>query len=299
MTASFSERRVRFLDAGSGTPAVILESGAGGFSALWGLVQPLVAETTRVISYDRAGCGRSDPVNRPRTASVLADELQAFLRSAGVPPPYVLVGHAFGGFVVRMYARRHPSRVAGMVLVDALHEDEWSRAYPDAHRRSLKNTGRLMGVLAALSLLGIPQLVARLRLPGVLRSLPAAARQALARDGFSRQSLRTIHQEFRDMEQSATEIRNGESSLGDRPLVVITHGRAGRRIRGWGDHAAAAEAERVARLSQRHLAQLSTRSEMIVAGRSGHEIMLDEPGIVVGAIRTVVEAVREAGRFVR
>ena len=263
---------------------------------MWGLVQPRVAEFTRVISYDRAGYGRSDPAEKPRTAQVLADELHGLLVSARIPGPYVLVGHSFGGFIARMYTRRYPGDVAGVVLIDAVHEDEWSRGYPEAHRHELRKVTRVMGLMRSLALLGIPQVIARLRAPKALQALPEQRKNAIVREGFSRRTLGTVHREFQAMEKSAEQVRNGDSSLGDRPLVVITHGRAGptaTRV----SAETAAEIERLAQASQRHLAVLSNRSEIVVAGESGREVMIEQPDVVVGAIRTVVEAVRGAGRF--
>ena len=291
-------RRVRFLEAGSGSPAVILEGGAGGLADMWALVQPRIAEFTRVISYDRAGYGRSDPVRQPRTAQVLADELHGLLASARIPPPYVLVGHSFGGFIARMFTRTYPAEVAGMVLIDATHEDEWSRGYPEAHRRGLRTVTRLMGLMGSLALFGLPRLVARFRVPEALSALPEKPRRNLIRDGFSRRTLTTVHRELRAMEKSAEQVRNGDSSLGDRPLVVITHGRAGPTTLRMPAETAA-RIERLSQASQRHLAVLSNKSEIVVAGESGREVMIEQPDVVVGAIRTVVEAAREAGRFVR
>jgi pimeloyl-ACP methyl ester carboxylesterase len=265
---------------------------------MWALVQPRVAEFTRVISYDRAGYGRSDPARQPRTAKVLADELHGFLVAARILPPYVLVGHAFGGFIARLYTRKYPDEVSGLVLIDANHEDEWSRGYPEAHRRGLRTVTTLMGLMRSLALLGIPRLVARMRAPGALAALPDERRAAIVRDGFSRRTLATVHQELRALEKSAEEVRGGDSSLGERPLIVITHGRAGPAAARLPAETAA-RIERLSQASQRHLAVLSNRSEIVVAGESGREVMIEQPDVVVGAIRTVVEAVREARRFVR
>lgn len=115
--------RLHLYCMGSGLPTVIMEAGAGGFSLHWGLVQPELAKTTRVCSYDRAGLGWSDPRPGPTTSRGVAHELHELLTRAGVPGPYVLVGHSIGGFHVRFYAAEHPEQVAGMVLVDPSVED--------------------------------------------------------------------------------------------------------------------------------------------------------------------------------
>ncbi|GAB4227203.1 MAG: alpha/beta hydrolase [Acidobacteriota bacterium] len=116
--------------AGSGRPVVVLESGLGEDSGLWQRVLPLIARDTTVVAYDRAGLGRSPDRGAPRDGATMVDELRALLRAAELPPPYVLVGHSFGGLLVRIFAGRWPDEVAGLVLVDATHED-----FPRIERR--------------------------------------------------------------------------------------------------------------------------------------------------------------------
>src|SRR3954447_20989694 len=91
-------RRLNLYCSGSGKPAVILEAGAGGSMLDWHTIQPTIARTTQVCSYDRAGREFSDPVVAPGSALDSAvDDLHALLQAASVPPPYVLVGHSLGG----------------------------------------------------------------------------------------------------------------------------------------------------------------------------------------------------------
>src|SRR5712692_3061456 len=109
--------------ASASRPTVILEAGAGDFSVDWSLVQPGVAGFARVCSYDRAGSGWSDLGPRPRTLHQIVWELHTLLEKAGVRAPYVLVGHSYGGILVRLYAATYPSDVAGVVLDDSGHEN--------------------------------------------------------------------------------------------------------------------------------------------------------------------------------
>jgi pimeloyl-ACP methyl ester carboxylesterase len=113
--------------SGKGEPTVILEAGLTASSLSWHLVQPGIAEFTRVCSYDRANIGRSDPAQGPRTAQDAADDLAALLSAAHIPGPYILVGASFGGHIVRLFAAQHPGEIAGIVLVDASHEDQEAR----------------------------------------------------------------------------------------------------------------------------------------------------------------------------
>ena len=109
---------------GKGSPTVILDSGMGVPAVGWNLVQPEIAKFTRVCSYDRAGYGSSGAGPMPRTSAEIAKELHALLEAGRESGPYVLVGHSFGGFNVRVYNQEYPNDVVGLVLVDASHEDQ-------------------------------------------------------------------------------------------------------------------------------------------------------------------------------
>ena len=110
-------------------PTVVLEAGHGNNSTVWLAVQATVGKTTRVCAYDRANAtgGASDPAPTPRDGADVVADLHALLTTASVPGPYVLVGHSLGGLFVRLYAGAHPTEVAGLVLVDASHEDQEER----------------------------------------------------------------------------------------------------------------------------------------------------------------------------
>lgn len=108
---------------GSGSPVVVMDAGGGDTLQTWDWVVPEVKKVTRVCAYDRAGLGKSDPGPTPRTSDQIVKELRELLGRARISPPYVLVGHSFGGLNVRLYAARNPAQVAGLVLVDATPED--------------------------------------------------------------------------------------------------------------------------------------------------------------------------------
>ncbi len=122
-------RRLYREDVGTGAPPVVLEAGLGDSAAPWAGIIPAVAAFTRVVSYDRpnTSAGASDPAPTPRTAADAVADLHALLSKAAVPGPYVLVGHSVGGLFVRLYASTYPDEVAGLVLVDASHEDQEER----------------------------------------------------------------------------------------------------------------------------------------------------------------------------
>ncbi|UCF66544.1 MAG: alpha/beta fold hydrolase [Acidobacteriota bacterium] len=112
------QHRLRVHVAGEGSPAVVMEAGLGETLETWSRVWPEVARFTRVCVYDRAGLGRSDPGPRPRSSERIVEELRLLLARKQVQPPYVLVGHSFGGLIVRLFAGQHPAEVAGLVLID-------------------------------------------------------------------------------------------------------------------------------------------------------------------------------------
>lgn len=114
---------------GSGGPTVIFDAGLGDSAATWSGIIPAIAALTRVVSYDRPNtiAGASDPVTMPRTADDVVTDVHSLLKEAAVPGPYVLVGHSIGGLFTRLYASRYPDQVAGLVLIDASHEEQGVR----------------------------------------------------------------------------------------------------------------------------------------------------------------------------
>ena len=124
--------RMAFYPTGSGRVTVVLEAGFGGDHASWRAVQPMLAGKARVVSYDRLGHGASGPSARPRSAGIAAEQLHEGLVRAGIAPPYLLVGHSFGGVIARIFADRWPGEVHGLVLVDPANEDFNIRAAREA-----------------------------------------------------------------------------------------------------------------------------------------------------------------------
>jgi pimeloyl-ACP methyl ester carboxylesterase len=112
---------------GRGDVTVVMEAGLCQTRATWASVERAVATFSRVCTYDRAGLGESDQGTGPRTPGRVVEDLHRLLLAADIRPPYVLVGHSFGGLAVRLYAARHPEHVRGLVLVDASHEAQYAR----------------------------------------------------------------------------------------------------------------------------------------------------------------------------
>jgi pimeloyl-ACP methyl ester carboxylesterase len=119
-------RSLAFVFSGAGPVTVLLETGLGAESAEWAPVQAEVAGAARVCRYDRAGRGASEPGPKPRTAAEMVDDLDRLLSKAGISGPYVVVGHSYGGLLMRLFAARHPDEVKGLVLVDSMHPEQFN-----------------------------------------------------------------------------------------------------------------------------------------------------------------------------
>lgn len=134
--------KLRMLITGNGSPTVVFEAGGsgarGGSLESWERVQPAVSRFACTVTYDRAGIGFSTPGPAPRDARQIARELHTALLKAHAPPPYVLVGHSFGGPLNRVFAGLYPGEVVGMVLVDPTQEEfmDWNQArHPNQNPR--------------------------------------------------------------------------------------------------------------------------------------------------------------------
>ncbi len=295
----FNERRMHIHVTGEGTPTVVFESGMGASCLSWTLVQPEVAQFTRAVSYDRAGHGWSDPAREPRTARQIAQELHTLLDATGVPGPYVLVGHSFGGYVNRAFAHMYCNEVVGMVLVDSLHPVEWENPTPE-QLRMIEVSLRYAWIAAWLARLGLVRFcLARLargsprlgwaaasafgvgaaaaiqRIAGEIRKLPAPILPVVRALWSQPKNFMSLGQHVAALPVSAAQAA-AVSSLGDLPLIVLSADHHAPPYTDW----------------QRDLAQLSSRGRHLVASGSGHWIHLDHPELVSMAIREVVAAAR-------
>lgn len=258
-------------------PTIAFIAGVGGVGAVWSGIQDRLGETVGSIAYDRAGLGWSGPARGPRTAAAMADELHDLLARLDVPEPCILVGHSLGGAIARNLAARHPERVAGLVLVDSAHEEQYTRI-PEMERVFRRMTSmpgaaiRLMGALAAL----------RIRTPLDPR-LPVDAAEAVRTATIvSPTHLPTAMAEMGAIALASQPV----ADLGDLPLVVLRHGRYERMPMldtSLNDRFEALFAE-----LQTELAALSTRGRVVVADDAGHDIHLERPDLVVEAIAEVL-----------
>lgn len=281
-------RRLHIHCTGMGSPTVVLEAGLGESSVSWGLVQPRVARVTRTCSYDRAGLGWSDAGPDPRYADAIVADLTALLDAAGVEGPLVMVGHSFGGPIVRLFAYRVPARVQGLALIDAAHEEQLKRLPPAP--AAMRTAYR---ALAGTAWLGSHRLI----LPA-LESLEPALPDSLTgpRRAVIRRAdhWRTIWAEYAALPVSYEQVRT-ERVRHERlrlPLVVVSAGRLA-SIPGMSPE----EADVIARAweaMQAELAASSDTGQRVVAEDATHHLPVEAPEIVVEAIVSVVEAARTA-----
>jgi pimeloyl-ACP methyl ester carboxylesterase len=297
---------------GKGEPTVVLISGSGDFSFDWGLIQPPVSAFTRVCSYDLAGFAWSDPGPVPRTMRQEAYELHTLLTTARIKGPYILVGHSLGGLIARVYEDAYPSEVAGMLLVDATHED--TTLFLQGKPVRMRELARNVQVPSVQTMKSSPpepatreqidQFEDQLKSDGPPKiganfaKLPPSS-QAMRIWALS-QPPRASRGEgfFAEELQAMYEARAKQTfPLGDRPLIILLPKFE------YGASPAGLSPEEWKRIVDEKRQQkldfvtLSRNSKVIVAEKSGHHIQLDEPQVVVNAVRAVTSAVKHKTRL--
>jgi len=290
-------RRLHLNCQGAGGPAVVLEAGIAASSLSWTRVQPRVAAFARTCSYDRAGFAWSDARSGPITATRCATDLHLLLSTAGVPAPYVLVGHSYGAFVLHAYATQHPDKVAGLVLLDPIYPSEWLEMTRDQQWRLsggvfLSRVGAFLAgagfVRACLTLLArgstrVPRRVSRLfgsetarvldRLVGEVQKLPTEAWPAVQAHWSQAKCFSSMARHLSGLRPSAAEVAARDLPH-EIPVVVIT----------------AATQPEAYRAEHGRMAARSLGGRHIVTHAAGHWVHLDEPHVVVEAIREVVRS---------
>ena len=296
--------RLHVWTSGEGAPAVLLEAGVAASSLSWARVRPALGGLTRVCAYDRAGLAWSDAAPSPRTFGRILDDLAAVVATLGTGPwvsvgaggRVILVGHSFGSLVVRGYAARHPEQVAGLVLVDP--PMEWLEGAPAqagllrrAYQASVIGAflARIGVVRASLALLtgghpGAPRAFVKLlgpraagtleRLVGEVRKLPPELHPAVQAHWSQPKCFHAMAEYLAVLRSEAATIAAAVPPA-DIPVVVIS-----------GSHQPPSELA-----AHERLAATSPHGRHLVAAKSGHWILLDEPELIVDAVRGLIAAI--------
>ena len=274
---------------GKGTPTVVLMVGGGAFSIDWALVQPKVAESTRVCSYDRAGLGWSDPGPADDTVQETVSDLHALLQASDERGPYVLVGASIGGIFIQAYQRAFPKDIAALVfsnssnrigfqvkdkngLIWELTEAEIRSAYPLPPPDNPKPTSE-----------GDPYDKLPPDLQKVSLWLDVRVWEHWEKSGYGGpEGLLSWRREF--LTEFDSTDAGKKPPLGSLPVVVIS------------SNAASPESARRSRdQAGPRLDYLSSNTLHITAMGSGHEIHLYQPDRVIQGILRAVKAVRSGG----
>ena len=262
--------RLHIYCTGEGAPTIIFDSGVGGFSLEWSRIQKALAPRTRVCSYDRAGYGWSDLGPLPRTSERITRELHTLLLKAGVAGPYIIAGHSFGGYNAQLFARNYPDETAGLVLIDSSHPEQIERLpgpKPGAARRVRPGSNSYV-VSWFFPHPNFPDenaLVAQRIMQGWQHKM-------------------TWREEMTVFSVSAKQVQ-ASRPMPKVPLVVLTRGRSFRP-----GYSSGNETEKIWMQLQDELSQLGANPVHLIAEHSGHVIHLDQPGIVITAVQTMLDA---------
>jgi pimeloyl-ACP methyl ester carboxylesterase len=262
---------------GRGSPTVVLEPGLGEPSTAMAWIAPSVARTTRVCVYDRAGRGWSEAVSTPRDGTQTATDLHTLLQRAGEPGPFVLAGHSAGGIYVLNFARLFPEQVAGVVLLDSMHPQQYTRitSWPAFYQ----TFRRFSALIPSLSRFGVGHAM----YGTAYGDLPELARNKQRAFWSTPRHSRSVRDEFSRL-RTAMAQANLLTNLGDKPLIVVT---------------AEKEAQGGWMSAQQDLLSLSTNSTQRIIAEATHSAITENKVIAAQASQAIRDAVSAIKRHVK
>jgi pimeloyl-ACP methyl ester carboxylesterase len=268
---------------GSGSPTIVLDAGLGNDGLIWGGVQPVLAKTTRVCSYDRAGFGWSDALPPPRDADHIAAELHELLAAARINRPIVLMGHSIAGIYIRDYATRYPADVSGLIFVDGSTPLQNQNPVFKAHDDKGPPHWFVMLLNQAAFAVGIPRLIG-----GCSRSFPGFDARAARLQGEDR-----CHEPFAAIAgEMASFDRSGEETVhsgpyGALPILIFSQDPAKALSEG-----EPADLTKTWNQMQEDLKKLSTRSRRMIAKGSEHYVQLNRAELLEREVPLFIEQLR-------
>ncbi|ETT40397.1 alpha/beta hydrolase [Paenibacillus sp. FSL P4-0338] len=264
---------------GAGAPTIILEAGSGETSLSWRDIPEQLAEQATVVTYDRAGYAWSGQADTERSGANIVRELHTALKNAEIPGPYLMVGHSLGGMYARLFTQTYLDEVTGLVLIDARPENDDRETKP---------------ILAAENVAGNPSasLLSLLKRSGVLRLFQDQLLAGLVapQDRGAFINVISTPSYFAAKEQEATLTSSTEDAIrgqnfGSLPVKVIARGLPQDYASFGVSEGTGQQLEAIWQEGQRSMLKLSSNSELIVAGKSGHMVIHDQPEVVVQTIQ--------------
>lgn len=285
---SVDGRQMHLYCIGSGSPTVVIEAGIGSDWLGWQVVQPRLAQLTRVCTYDRSGLGWSEPRSGPHDAETIVRHLHLLLNEGGVPRPLVLVGHSGGGFYVREYAREFPDEVVGVALVDSTSPEQIDElpGFRASYEADKRNAAHDLWVERLQVWSGWD------RLTGQCHDTPGKGLENLAALYDAKECrpeyVGADYGEYRDFEEADRQAARLKS-FGDKPLLILSQD-PDRSHAGMSPNSVASLP--VWNREQERLKSLSPKSWRVIACGSGHKIYLDRPDVALLELSRLIEYLR-------
>ncbi len=279
------------------SPTVILEAGFACSALDWILVQPEIATFAHVCSYDRAGYGWSQESSSPRTAENMVTELHSLLHNAQIKPPYILVGHSLGGCIIQLYATRYPDEVSGLILVDSAHENQQNElpeeviSFHSKLRKTLWISKSLLAPLGLFRLLG-DHILGSMK----VSHYPEAISNMRAALMCQTKCLRALYEESSHLAESFAQIEQTPRFFGTLPLTVLIAGNFNDMEQSGFTQDAIKCLKALRTKYQEDFVRRSKNGKLIIAQKSSHLIPVDQPEIIVEAVRDMLNEVTSTAK---
>jgi pimeloyl-ACP methyl ester carboxylesterase len=282
--------RLHLLAVGKAKPTIVLDHSLGGIEGYF-LVEEL-AKLGQVCIYERAGYGWSDRSPHPRTSAQIVTELDALLTQAGIEPPYILIGDSFGSYNVRLYTHRFPEKVMGMVLTDGLHEIGMLKMSVQLQALKLffisgfvmSIFGSILGIIRFLKLCQVFELI-----KPELRHFPQHSLNSVKRSFCRPKHWITMSREMSNLDTSARQVSRA-NQFGEIPIVSIK-ANSFFKPSFWTFFIPLRGANQLRDQMHVDLLKLSTNCTQLQAGKSGHFVWVDQPDVIIDAVKIVLDKV--------